>query len=254
MNRSFLELIKSRLHSWSCVTVQGLAKRPYNDTYTCFQSKVHSQPASTATWWRKIYLHDYRDVYTYTSARIHVLDKRNTSCHLSDYSEITVARRGIVVVYISEERWKESHVVREKRLQGDAGSSNVEKLAPNFSIASASFKKLRLKVFRGWTDGSFCSAWPGEKKSNSQLFEMKGKQWPRIEFIFSKNIVDLKSLRFSNIFSVHASLYISFALPISIDSFICFSIPCQLIRKFSLAFPDLYLSSFFCDIIIHVVS
>lgn len=132
MNRSFLELIKSRLHSWSCVTVQGLAKRPYNDTYTCFQSKVHSQPASTATWWRKIYLHDYRDVYTYTSARIHVLDKRNTSCHLSDYSEITVARRGIVVVYISEERWKESHVVREKRLQGDAGSSNIEKLAPTF--------------------------------------------------------------------------------------------------------------------------
>lgn len=131
MNWLFLELIKSPLHSWSCVTVQGLAKRPYNDTVHVFP-KQSSQPASTATWWRKIYLHDYRDVYTYTSARIHVLDKRNTSCHLSDYSEITVARRGIVVVYISEERWKESAVVREKRLQGNAVSSNVEKLAPTF--------------------------------------------------------------------------------------------------------------------------
>lgn len=138
---------------------------------------------------------------------------------------------------------------KRKTVTGRRGFFERRKTCPNFSIASASFKKLRLKVFRGWTDGSFCSAWPGEKKSNSQLFEMKGKQWPRIEFIFSKNIVDLKSLRFSNIFSVHASLYISFALPISIDSFICFSIPCQLIRKFSLAFPPIYIFLLFSAIL-----
>lgn len=76
-----------------------------------------------------------------------MLDKRNTSCHLSDYSEITVARRGIVVVYIGRAMKGESPVVREKRLQGNPSSWNERKTCPQLFHRFRFFEEPEVESF-----------------------------------------------------------------------------------------------------------
>lgn len=123
---------------------------------------------------------------------------------------------------------------KRKTVTGKRGFFERRKTCPNFSIASS--KNLRLKVFRGWIDGSFCSGWGKNQIRNSVKWkENNGRD--RIHFL-EKYRWFKKSSIFQYFLCTRISVYL-FAFPISIDSFICFFIPCQLIRKFSLVFPDL---------------
>lgn len=61
-------------------------------------------------------------------------DKRNTSCHLPDYTQVTLAIRAAaaVCIYQSGRKWKESRTAKEKRARkalANSTSLNENELA-----------------------------------------------------------------------------------------------------------------------------